>query len=163
MDGQVRVGISIVYVGGRPVSFNVQGGFVNIVKPGSRLVPAEQPKRIFVAHIDAAMTHRETEIVVPVGTMEGMPFISKETAPWDTHQWNDIICQGAGGAHVPGGKFIHDVVVASWGGQQNTLPGGDLGGENEFVRFVTSERLRGQVDIDPFLAHWYIRGERGNL
>ena len=109
------------------------------------------------------MAHREAEIVMPVGAMEGMPFGCEETAPWDAHQWNDIIRQGAGSAHVPGGEFIHDVVVAGRSGQQNTLPGGDLGGENEFVRFVTRKRLRGQVDIDPFLTHWHIRGKRCNL
>ena len=43
MDGQVRVGISIVDVGRRPVSFDVQGGFINIVKRSSRLAPAEKP------------------------------------------------------------------------------------------------------------------------
>jgi len=163
LDGQVRVGISIVDVGGRPVSLNVQGGFVNIFKPGRRLVPAEQPECIFVAHIYAAMTHREAEIVMPVGAMEGVSFGCEETAPWDSHQWNDIIRQGAGSAHVPGGKFIHDVVVAGRGGQQNTLPAVDLCGENEVVRFVACERLRGQVDIDPFLTHRHIRGERCNL
>src|SRR5664280_73335 len=141
LDGQIMVGISIVDVGGRPVSFNVQGGFVNIVKPGLRLVPAEQPECIFVAHIYAAMAHREAEIVVPVGAMEGVAFGCEETAPWDSHQWNDIIRQGAGSAHVPGGEFIHDVVVACRGRQQNNLPGGDLGGENEVVRFVACERL----------------------
>ena len=163
MDGQVSVGISIVDVGGRPVSFDVQGGFVNIVKPGSGLTPAEKPQCIFVAHIDTAVTHREAEIVVPVGTMEGVANSGKETAPRHTHQWNDIIRQRAGGAHVPGGKFIHDDVVAGWCGQQNTLSGRDLGGKYDLIHFVTGESLGGQVDIYPFLTHWHIRGDGGYL
>ena len=95
--------------------------------------------------------------------MEGMTFGGEETAPWDAHQWDDIIRQGAGGAHVPGGKFIVDIEIAGWCGQQNTLPGRDVGGKYDLVHFVTGESLRGQVDINPFLAHWHIRGDSGNL
>ena len=109
------------------------------------------------------MAHRVAKIVVPVRTMESMAFIGKETGPRNTHQGNDIIRQGAGGAHVPGGKFNHDVEVTDRGGQQSTLTGGDLGCKHDFVRFVASEGLPGQVDIDPFLTHWHIRRERGEL
>ena len=157
LDGQIMVGISIVDVGGRPVSFDVQGGFVNIIKGGGRRAPTEKPQGVCIAHIHTTVTHRVAKIIVPVRTMESMSFIGKETCPWNAHQGDDIVRQWAGGAHVPGGKFNHDVEVTDRGGQQSALTGRDLGGKHDFVRFVASEGLPGQVDIDPFLAHRYIR------
>jgi hypothetical protein len=73
------------------------------------------------------MAHREAEIIMPVGAVEGMTFRGEETAPWDADQREDIIRQRAGSAHVPGGKFDSDVEVTGWGCQQAALAGRYLG------------------------------------
>ena len=73
------------------------------------------------------MAHRDAEIIMPVGAVEGMSFRGEETASWDANQGEDIIRQGAGSAHIPGWKFDRDVKVAGWSRQQAALAGRYLG------------------------------------
>jgi hypothetical protein len=73
------------------------------------------------------MAHWNAEIIMPVGAVKGMAFSGEKTAPWNADQGKDIIRQRAGSAHVPGGKFDHDVGVPGWSCQQVALTGRHLG------------------------------------
>ena len=63
----------IMDVDGGPVTFDVEGGQVDILKSGSGSGPAEKLEGILVAHIDATMAHGIAEIIMPIGAMEAVP------------------------------------------------------------------------------------------
>ena len=145
------------------VPLDIEGLLVDIIKPAGGKCPAEKLQGILVAHIYASVAHRNTEIIVPVGAMEGMALVGKETGPWHTHQRDDIICEGAGGAHIPGREFDLDVELSGRCVVQTGHAGGDTGSKKNLVIFVTGQGLRGQVYVNTFTADWHIRRERRNL
>jgi hypothetical protein len=80
-EDQLRVGILIMYVYSSTITPDIQGLLVNFIESGGRHAPAEEPFGVLVTHVHAAVAHGETEIVMPIRTMEGMAFIREETAP----------------------------------------------------------------------------------
>src|SRR5271157_6550772 len=116
-EAQVSCGISVVDVHLRTKADLAVGLLADIVEAGRRQVPAEEPLGFLGAHVDAAMAHGGPEIVVPVGSMEGVALVGEEAVPGDT--WQDIIVKTGGQvgiSHVLGGHLDLDVVVPGGGG-----------------------------------------------
>ena len=149
----------------RPVTLAVECLLVDFVKTGRGQRPAEEPLGLLDAHIDAAVAHRDAEVIVPVGAVEGMAFFGEETAPGYAGQ--DIIVNAGGQvglAHVFGGHFDYDVEIAGRRvGRRAARAGkpgdarGNVGLKNNLVVFITSQGLCIESDLDAFLLQRNVR------
>src|SRR5689334_8823304 len=78
--------------------------------------PTEEPFGFLGTHVDTAMAHRHTEVLMPVGTVEGMSLRREETGPGHARE---LVVVGVGEeiavAHVLGGIFLQDAEFALGG------------------------------------------------
>src|SRR5215204_555517 len=78
----------------------------------ARCCPFKEPTRLLHAHIDAAMTHRMTKVIVPVGTMNRV--VSVEVLyPRYVYRVVIVPCRSAAAGHVLQGNFGPNVEAAS--------------------------------------------------
>ncbi len=75
--------------------------------------PTEEPPGLLGAHIDAAMTHLQAKIIMPIGAVEGIPGRGEEKArPGDSWQVRTIRRQ-VSNAHMLGRHLGLDVESAA--------------------------------------------------
>ncbi len=79
-----------------PVTLDVEGLLIDIVKAGGGARPAEDPPGIFGLHVHAAVAHREPEVIMPICAVQSYALACKKTGPRNSGQ-NDVVCITAGG------------------------------------------------------------------
>ena len=127
-----------------------------------RLRPTEDPIGFLGTHVDAAAAHRNAEIIMPVGAMEGMSLAGEKGGPGHTGQLVSFDIRSlrqVAAAHVFGWHFNGNIEFPCWGARGNAVrprgvidaAGGDQGCENWLIVFETDQLLGLERDLDAFL------------
>ena len=86
---------------------------VRFANGGNGAYPVEYPFGFFGAHVDTAVAHRGTKIVVPISAVKGMTLCCEETCPGNAGQLVIVKTRKEiAVAHVFGRHFIQDVKFA---------------------------------------------------